>query len=59
MAVVATKIRSQVAQRNEDMTARSMLLPVISFGIIQCTISLAIRMFRIFMCSSLCNIEQF
>ena len=34
MAVVALKIWSKVAQRNEDMTARSMLLPVISFGII-------------------------
>ena len=34
MAVVAIKIWSPVAQRNEDMTACSVLLPVISFGII-------------------------
>ena len=33
MAIVAIKIWSQVAQRNEDMTGCSML-PVISFGII-------------------------
>ena len=34
MAVVAIKIWSQVAQRNEDITACSMLLPVNFFGII-------------------------
>ena len=34
MAVVAIKIWSQVVQCNEDMAACSMLLPVISFGII-------------------------
>ena len=34
MAFVAIKIWSHVAQRNEDMTACSMFLPVIAFGII-------------------------
>ena len=34
MAVVAIKIWSQVVQCNEDMAACSMLLPVISIGII-------------------------